>query len=204
MKKLTILFLLLFLLTGCGTASKIIFEETGDFDNLISVSKKAQSLARERWASDAKLKLINIINTGEDDFLSIEAFFYSDIKKTKQGRPGLLKIYYNSDVKLVNQLYIDKKTYEGKSKENNKITGVLHQDESYLHMNANEFKPEDLSNSLLGIIKDYRLENDMTKKPITMAIIRNGVYESSHPLSGILMFKLGGNIFDARTGEKIE
>lgn len=106
-KIFVLLTVLMFVVSGCSvssvpvlnkilpkeTVTKIVFQQSEKIDNLVDFVKKADALAKEKWAPDAMFKTIRFSNEGS--FFTYVAEFTSNQVKTKEGKPGDLTIFYN-------------------------------------------------------------------------------------------------------------
>jgi hypothetical protein len=127
---------LMFVVSGCSlssvpvlnkilpkeTVTKIVFQQNEKIDSLVDFAKKADALAKEKWASDAMLKTIRFSNA--DSFFTYNAEFTSDLVKTKEGKPGDLTVFYNyASAGMINSDLDGLRVEDFSAKENSVLIG---------------------------------------------------------------------------------
>jgi hypothetical protein len=105
------------------TVTKIVFQQNEKIDSLADFAKRADALAKEKWAPDAMLKTISFSNT--DSFLIYSAQFSSDQIKIKEGRPGDLTIYYDyASTGVIDSYFPGIKIHNFSPQDNSTIIGL--------------------------------------------------------------------------------
>jgi hypothetical protein len=174
-KILFLLIILPFLIAGCSalnvpylnkvlpkeTVTKIVFQQNEKIDNLADFAKRADALAKEKWAPDAQLKFIYVAYN--KSYYAYQAIFKSKEKSLNAQLMGDLTIDYNHQAVLASSESLPIKAHNMIKAENNKLIGVTCDNEEFCKMtvmhldNEETIKTDDLKISLSENIKNENI-----------------------------------------------